>query len=120
MEFLITSFAEGDAYRWHEITSDTDRFMALIADYHTAAPNMYSEAAVGPASEIYVVVPIKGKLYLTRGAVFSYYEFVSNERLTDEKWQQMLKEKKNPSAPEWTDSFIRGGKEKIPYPDWYN
>lgn len=120
LEFLITSFAEGDVYRWHEITSETDRFMALIADYHTVAPNMYSEAAVGPASEIYVVVPIKGKLYLTRGAVFSYYEFVSNERLTDEKWQQMLKEKKNPSAPEWTYSFIRGGKEKIPYPDWYN
>ena len=44
----------------------------------------YLEVGVGNAAEIYVVVPIEGKLYLTRGAVFDYFEFIGNERLTDE------------------------------------
>lgn len=127
LERLSSSFA-GDISRWSEITSDTDRNMALIADFHTIAPNQYSsggymEAAVGTASEIYVVVPIDGKLYLTRGAVFSYYEFISLERLTDEKWQEMLRKASTSDlqewVPEWTKSFIRAGKGEIPFPkDW--
>lgn len=123
LEALSSSFA-GDIYHWFEITSDTDRNMAVIADFHTIAPNKYSsggylEAAVGTANEIYVVVPIGGKLYLTRGAVFSFYEFISNERLTDERWQQMLKEGNSPDMPEWTNSYIRGGKGEIPNPEGY-
>ena len=125
LEGLTSSFA-GDGMRWHEITSETDKHMAVIADYHTIAPNPlseggYMEAGVGPAYEIYVVVPIDGKLYLTRGAVFSFHEFISDERLTDEKWQEMLKEEKNPPMPEWTENFIKPGKGEIPYPeDLYN
>lgn len=122
LEFLTSSFA-GENLRWFEITSETDKNMAVIADFHTIAPNKYSnggymEAGVGPAFEIYVVVPIKDKLYLTRGAVFSYYEFISNERLTDERWQEMIKENKEPERPKWTDSFIRDGKGEIPFPEW--
>ena len=119
LEYLTASFA-GEGLRWFEITSETDRNMAVIADFHTIAPNSYSEggyleAGVGPAFEIYVVVPIGDKLYLTRGGVFSYYEFVSGERLTDEKWQNMINENKEPPRPEWTNSFIRAGKGEIPY-----
>ena len=121
LEGLTSSFA-GDGMRWHEITSETDKHMAVIADYHTIAPNPlseggYMEAGVGPAYEIYVVVPIDGKLYLTRGAVFSFHEFISDERLTDEKWQEMLKDGTNQPMPEWTDNFIREGKGEIPYPE---
>lgn len=120
LEDLSSSFA-GDGLRWFEITSETDKNMAVIADFHTVAPNQYSDggymqAGVGPAYEIYVVVPIAGELYLTRGAVFSYHEFISTERLTDETWQEMIREDKNPPMPEWTDSFIRSGKEEIPNP----
>lgn len=120
LEDLSSSFA-GDGLRWFEITSETDKNMAVIADFHTVAPNQYSDggymqAGVGPAYEIYVVVPIAGELYLTRGAVFSYHEFISTERLTDETWQEMIKEDKNSPMPEWTNSFIRGGKEEIPNP----
>ncbi|MDR7856845.1 DUF3160 domain-containing protein [Tissierella sp.] len=125
LEGLTASFAaaEGEYLRWFEITSETDKNMAVIADFHTIAPNQYSEAGymeagVGPAYEMYVVVPIGGKLYLTRGAVFSYHEFISNERLTDEKWQELIKEDKHPSMPEWTNSFIREGKGDIPYPEY--
>lgn len=120
LEDLMNSFVEGDA-RWFEITSETDKNMAVIADFHTVAPNQFSEggymeAGVGPAYEIYVVVPIAGELYLTRGGVFSYNEFISTERLTDEKWQDMLKDDKQPPMPEWTNSFIREGKGEIPWP----
>lgn len=122
LENLSSSFA-GDGLRWFEITSDTDRNMAVIADFHTIAPNSFSnggymEAGVGPAYEIYVVVPIEGKLYLTRGAVFSYHEFISDERLTDEKWQISIKDDLKPDMPEWTKSFIRGGKGEIPNPEY--
>lgn len=123
LESLTSSFA-GEGLRWYEITSETDKNMAVIADFHTIAPNRYSEggymeAGVGPAFEIYAVVPIKDKLYLTRGGVFSYYEFISKERLTDEQWQKAIKENKEPPMQDWTNSFIKGGKGEIPFPDQY-
>ncbi|QRN86203.1 DUF3160 domain-containing protein [Clostridia bacterium] len=120
LEYLTSSFA-GDGTRWFEITSDTDKNMAVIADIHTIAPNSlspggYFEVGVGPAHEIFVVVPIGGSLYLTRGATFSYYEFTSTERLTDESWQQMLKDELAPKQADWTRSFIVGNKEEVPEP----
>lgn len=122
IEYLTSSLAS-DGARWHEIVSEADKNMAVIADFHTVAPNSmsqggYMEAGVGSAHEIYVVVPIGGKLYLTRGAVFSYYEFLndSGKRLTDEEWQNMIKENKCPKQPSWTKSFISEGKGKIPVP----
>lgn len=114
LEFLTSSMAE-NGMRWFEITSDTDKNMAVIADVHTN-PGSYLEAGVGQAAQIFVVVPIGGKLYLTRGAVFSYYEFVSDKRLTDEEWQKMLKDKSQPSQPQWMESFIEGDKSEIPIP----
>lgn len=121
LEGLTSSFA-GDGFNWYSITSETDKNMAVIADFHTIAPNPlsgggYMEAGVGPAYEIFVVVPINDKLYLTRGAVFSYHEFISDERLTDEKWQQLINEDKQPPVPQWTDNFIKDGKGEIPYPE---
>lgn len=120
LEYLTSSCA-GDGMRWYEITSETDKNMAVIADVHTIAPNRFSEGGylevgVGPAAEIFVVVPIGGKLYLTRGAVFSYYEFQSKSRLTDEEWQKSIKENKQPVQPSWTKSFIKGKKSDAPAP----
>lgn len=120
LEYLTSSFA-GDGMRWFEITSETDKNMAVIADIHTIAPNEFSEGGyfevgVGPAYEIYVVVPIGGELYLTRGAVFSYFEFDYPTRLTDEEWQKTIKENIMPQQPDWMDSFIERGKEEIPTP----
>jgi len=114
LESLTISLAGGS--NWYEITSDADKNMAVIGDVHTV-PGWYLEEGVGYASHIYVVVPIGGKLYLTRGAVFSYYEFESDKRLTDEEWQKLLKENKQPPQPEWTKSFTIKDKQKdIPIP----
>jgi hypothetical protein len=70
------------------------------------------EEGVGRVNPIYVVVPIveaDGSLYLqvAKGGIFSYYEFVwpAEDRLTDEKWRQMLDDGEAPPPPEWINSF---------------
>ena len=87
----------------------------VIADVHTVYPSTYLEEGVGTAAEIYVVVPMGGELYLTRGAVFDYFEFTSDKRLTDEEWQAMIKDSP-PERPPFTASFIEGEAEEGPAP----
>ena len=96
-----------ELYNWVDIEG-ADRKVALVADVYTAnADNNPDKAilfeAVGDADEIYVVVEIGGYLYLTRGAVLSYREFVQpiNEpRLTDEEWQKQLEGNPRKGVPE--------------------
>ncbi|MBI3944371.1 MAG: DUF3160 domain-containing protein [Armatimonadetes bacterium] len=110
VERLTLSVIEGQASNWYEITSPVDRDMAVVADVHTGGMNPIQvlEEGVGHANEILVIVPVEGKLQLTRGAAFSYYEFQHplDDRLTDEKWQAMLKSEKPPRPPAWTKSFM--------------
>ena len=114
LEYLSSSIAEADG--WYLVESDTDRNMAVIADVHTAS-GLYLEVGVGTAAEMYVAIPQNGKVYLTRGAVFDYYEFTSNERLTDEAWQEKLN-KETIDRPPFVDSFMDDipGRE-VPVPD---
>lgn len=114
LEYFTASLSEGNG-RWFEITSETDKNMALIVDVHTVSGSCL-EVGVGPAAQIFVAVPIGGEIYLTRGAVFSYYEFASDKRLTTEEWQEMIKENRQPVQPDWTDSFIEGENKEIPVP----
>ena len=106
LEYLSSSIAE--AQDWYQVSSDTDKNMAQIADIHSASTSGgmgYLEVGVGNAAEIYVVVPIDGKLYLTRGAVFDYFEFIGNERLTDEAWQNMVK--RPPKRPPFVEDYMQ-------------
>ena len=104
MEEILT-FPKEYAEAWE---SDTDRNMALVADVHTD-PNtkMVLEEAVGYPAEMYVIVEVEGRLKVTKGALFTYYEFVHpmNDRLTDEAWQEKLAAGDVPDAPKWTASF---------------
>lgn len=94
----------------------------LVSDVATLPGEHYLSMGTGYFDEIYVVVPVKGKLYLTRGAVYSYYEFTSDKRLTDEEWWELhglktIKEehfeyleygepsKKLPAQPFWVNTF---------------
>ena len=83
--------------------------MACVADVATAQ-NQCLEVGVAAGNTIYALVSIEGKWTLTRGAVFSYREFEwpASDRLTDEKWQQMVRDGKAPAAPIWTKSFTVG------------
>ncbi|MFW9809522.1 MAG: DUF3160 domain-containing protein [Candidatus Thorarchaeota archaeon] len=91
------------------LTSGADDEMAVIADVHTD-PNEEEvlEEGVGKPMVILVAVPIEGQVILTRGAVFSYYEFTwpMDDRLTDESWQDMLEQCEAPPLPTWTQSFV--------------
>ncbi|MDR0330427.1 MAG: DUF3160 domain-containing protein [Chitinispirillales bacterium] len=94
-----------------------DRSIAVAADIYTRnipgdPKNGVLHAATGKANEIYVVVEINGYLYLTKGATFSYYEFVmpQGSRLTDEEWQKIEEDKsKRPATSEWMRSVIVDG-----------
>jgi hypothetical protein len=65
------------------------------------------EEGMGRIQAIYVVAPIEGQLVVAKGGVFSYYEFPwpADDRLTDEKWRQMLDDGQAPALPEWTASY---------------
>ena len=110
-------------YNWIDIEG-ADRKVALVADVYTAnADNNKNKAilfeAVGDADEIYVVVEIGGYLYLTRGAVLSYREFVQpidQPRLTDEEWQKQLESDPRKGVPEWMNTILLPLK-KMPEPN---
>jgi len=108
LESLTISVMTPDTSQgWYEITSETDRNMAVIADVHTSQGGVLEEG-VGRGFEIYTIVEIDGYLRLTRGAVFSYYEFIhpASDRLTDEKWQLMLERNEQPPLPAWTGKYL--------------
>ena len=66
------------------------------------------EEATGYVYEIYVVVPVDGSLRIAKGGVYSYYEFTwpLSDRLTDQKWREMLDSGQAPALPEWTNAFV--------------
>lgn len=101
LEGLMLSLAGGD------LISDADKDSAVVVDIHNAFGDVLQEAT-GRIGAIFVVVPIEGELYLTRGGVFIQYEFVhpASDRLTDEKWREILDAGEAPPLAEWTDSFI--------------
>ena len=49
-----------------------------------------------------------GTLQLTRGGVFSYYEFVHdiNDRMTDDAWRAQVASGDLPPRPAWTSAFF--------------
>jgi hypothetical protein len=91
-----------------KITSGADERMDLIADVHTDLnTKQVLEEGVGSPFDIFVMVEDgKGKR-LCRGGVFSYYEFKHplDDRLTDERWQEMGKENQRPPQPDWVGGF---------------
>jgi len=108
LESLTISYMTPDTSQgWYEIISEADRNMAVVADVHTSG-GWVLEEGVGRAFEIYTIVEIDGYLRLTRGAVFSYYEFIhpASDRLTDEKWQLMLERNEQPPLPDWTGNYL--------------
>ena len=104
---------EQEMMGWADVEG-ADRKVALVADVYTAnADNNPNKTilfeAVGCADEIYVVVEIGGYLYLTRGAVLSYREFIQpidEPRLTDEEWQKQLETNPRKGMPEWMKRII--------------
>ncbi len=121
LEYFTLSVIDPDLYldNW-SLVQGPDRSIAVVADIYTrnvpgCNKNGILHVATGNANSIYVVVEVGGNLYLTRGATFSYYEFVQplDTRLTDEEWQKMLEEGKAPSIPAWMNNLIIDKEPKV-------
>ena len=65
------------------------------------------EVGTGGVDTIYVIIDSPEGLQLTRGSVYSYYEFIQNidQRLTDDEWRAKLAEGDVPARPDWIDAF---------------
>ena len=117
---LIRSYGGQLEHFWLEINQNEPQYKelgqrdfldqnpaAVIADVATDPNGQVLEEGIGKISEIYVVVPIEGKLRIAKGGVYSYYEFSwpLSDRLTDSKWREMLNADSAPQLPGWTNSF---------------
>lgn len=105
----LASLKEFPSQILEKITSDTDEKMEIVVDVHTDVnTGQVLEEGVGTPFNIYVIIDSARGVRIYRGAVFSYYEFkhTMEDRLTDEKWQEMGENRERPNQPDWVRSFI--------------
>lgn len=82
---------------------DADEEAAIIADIARGGADIL-EIGTGRFDRILVLVPDDdGDFEVAMGGVYSYYEFTSEERLTDESWRAMLDAGDQPDRPEWQE-----------------
>ncbi len=81
----------------------------LIADVHTDQnTRQVLEEGTGYLRLMLVAYKLpQGHILIGAGPVYSYYEFKQpmSDRLTDEKWRELLQSGKGPELPDWTGSF---------------
>ena len=83
---------------------ERERHLGVVADVYAYNGDVLEEA-VGAADALYTVVEINGTTVVAVGPVFSYYEFPSRTRLTDEEWQARLV-KGAPPRPTWLNDIV--------------
>ncbi len=105
VESLTLKIIESDQTSASSVTTP-ERYIAIATDVYTHNDKCLQET-VGLGDDLYVIAEINGLLYLTRGAVFSHYEFTgpTSERLTDEIWQKQLLEHKTPTQAVWMNDI---------------
>lgn len=91
---------------------------AIVADIATDPDNGFVlEVGTGNPQNIYVVIEVDGKIKISRGSVYKFYQFpwAMDDRLTDSKWRQMIGVQQDEEGyynqdvqikqPEWTESY---------------
>jgi len=98
---------------YKEMTGNKSMKTTIIADVHT---DQNSEKCLEEGTgnvELTVVCYLQpdGRLVLGAGPTLSYHEFKHpmSDRLTDEKWREMLKSGKTPPQAEWIQTFSAAG-----------
>jgi hypothetical protein len=96
-------------YTVEEWVTDPPETVALVADV-ASNPNagLVLEEAIGGVDTIYVITNSPFGLQLTRGGVYSTYEFTMpiDQRLTDDDWRAMVAQGQAPERPAWTDLYL--------------
>ncbi len=87
--------------------------MPKIADVAGGGPYKipFLMAAVGRPMEWDHIVPYFGRRQVTKGAVYSYYEFVSEQLMDDAEWLQALPSRQHPA---WISPFLSGSSPACP------
>ncbi len=125
---LIRAYGGNLEHFWSETTkvmtgkednSSEEYPAALVVDVATDPNGVVLEEAIGGLSEIYVIVPVDGKLRVASGVVYNYYQFTQpiDQRLTDSEWRTMagmvvddnyelhMDENLDDKKPDWTKSY---------------
>ncbi len=98
IEYILFGLLETDHL------SEREKSMALIADVYSYKRSNLN-VAVGHADDIYVIVPINGEYYISRGSIFSYHEFIG-EIFDDDQWKSKVKKGNIPDRPKWIQPII--------------
>ncbi len=118
-DYHLIEFIGGDLEHFWEETliqsGKVDRMVSLIqnnarivADVFTG-PRGVTHVASGYVQPAYFVFPREGKPAVGRGAVLSFYELTTPERLSDDAWRKRLEHndvKQVPRQPTWVNSFV--------------
>lgn len=123
---FIKTYGGNIEHFWYEAIQEADSTegvsakeypAAIITDIATDPGGEVLEAATGDPLIIYVAVKVDDTLKLTRGSVYSFYQFTwpIEDRLTDSKWRQMMGLQPDESgnynfetqmsSPSWTGSY---------------
>ncbi len=98
--------------------SDYGLRTTLVADVHTCInERKVLEEAVGKVDLIVVACPqLYGYTFLAAGPVMSYYEFKHpmEDRLTDEKWRELLALPNKPERPTWYRPLMGDTADELP------
>ena len=119
---FIKSYGGSIEHLWYEaakgeapdgMVSSQEFPAAIVVDIATDPNGQVLEAATGSPSILYAVVRIDGKLKITRGSVYSFYQFPwpLEDRLTDSSWRQMMGLQADEEG-----NYHYG--ETLPKPDW--
>ncbi len=92
-----------------DIDDGPDTFSALVADVMRNNDDVL-ELGTGYVDTIFVLVPDdEGVFQVAAGGVYSFYEFWSPKRLTDEEWRDRLGQDPPPIRPTWQEVFLADG-----------
>ena len=93
----------GDIEKTNEVIAD------VATGTHGSGEVVILEEATGRVFKICVLLPYNNKTYIAAGGVYSHYEFLqklSDGRLTDQEWKQMVSSRTIPELAQWTDIYI--------------
>jgi hypothetical protein len=76
-----------------------------VADVASDGAGKLLEVAVGNPLEWDQIVPYFGRREVVKGATYSYYEFTSNNPLTDEEWRKRIDSQPRPA---WLQPYVAG------------